>query len=77
MTFKLPDHIAAKYAEARASEEARRAVFANLDNGDLAASAQFWLAHCEAPRRFNSSEPIYDATFYHIIVPELIKRLKG
>lgn len=75
MTFKLPDHISEKYAAARSDEAAKKAVFANLDDGDLAASAKFWMQHCAAPRRFDPSEPIYDATFWHVIVPELLRRV--
>ena len=77
MTFKLPDHIAEKFAAAYEAQAAKKAVFANLNDGDLVASAKFWMRHCDAPKRFPSAdEPIYDATFWHIIVPELLKRLE-
>lgn len=73
--FKLPADVSERYNEARASEAARKAVFANLSNADLAASAKFWMQHCNAPKRFDASEPVYDATFWHIIVPELLRRI--
>lgn len=74
--FKLPEHISQKYNEARASEAERKAVFANLSDADLAASAKFWMQHCNAPKRFAADEPIYDATFWHVIVPELLRRME-
>lgn len=75
MMFKLPDHIAEKFAEARADEKQKRVVFANLSDADLVTSAKFWLSHCQAPRRFDPSEPIYDATMWHVIIPEILRRL--
>jgi hypothetical protein len=74
--FKLPDHISEKYIAARADADQKRAMFANLDNGDLAASAKFWMAHCAAPVAVEFGGGTYDATFWHIIVPELLRRVK-
>ena len=77
MAFKpLPPEVQAKLNAARDEEHGRRVVFANLDDGDLAASARFWLQYCEAPRRNPPGDPVYDSTFWHIIVPELIRRLE-
>lgn len=76
MTFKLPDHISEKYIAARADADMKRAVFANLDDGDLVASARFWMQHCAAPTAVEYGGPTYDATFWHIIVPELLRRIK-
>lgn len=73
--FKLPAHVQEKFAAARADEEQRKAVFANLDNADLVASAKFWMQHCEAPQRFPAGEPVYDSTFWHVIIPELLRRV--
>ena len=75
MAFSLPPEIEAKYAAARADEIQKRAMFAALNNSDLASSAKFWMQHCDAPNRFPTSGPIYDTTFWHIIVPEMIRRL--
>lgn len=75
--FKLPAHIAEKYAEARAQEDMRKAVFANLADDDLVASAKFWMQHCQQPKRFDADDCVYDSTFWHIIVPELLRRLSS
>jgi hypothetical protein len=73
--FKLPDHVSAAYNEARGEEDRKKAVFANMSDGDLASSAKFWMQHCVAPKRFSPGEPVYDATMWHVILPELIRRI--
>ncbi len=75
--FKLPEEVRKKYSAARADEAMKKAVFANLSDGDLAATAKFWMAHCEAPERFEKNEPVYDSTFWHCIMPEILRRLEG
>ena len=72
----LPDHVRDALHAARAAEADQRAVFANLSDADLVASAKFWRAHCVAPRKNPPGEPVYDSTFWHIIVPELLRRLE-
>lgn len=78
MAFKplaLPQHVQERLAAAREAEHHQRVVFANLTDADLAASARFWLSHCEAPRRHAPDQPVYDSTFWHVIVPEMLRRL--
>jgi hypothetical protein len=75
MAFKLPEHIQEKVNAMRAAEAGAKATFANLDDADLAASALFWMQHCEAPKRIAPGQPVYDSTFWHAIVPEMIRRL--
>lgn len=79
MSFQshLPQHIQDRLAAAQEADQHRRLVFANLSDGDLAASARFWMQHCVAPRRFDPEEPVYDSTFWHIIAPELLRRLEA
>lgn len=77
MAFKLPESVMARIREQRNADAGYKAVFANLSDDDLVASARFWMAHCEAPRRHKPGEPVYDSTFWHIIVPELLRRLEG
>ena len=48
---------------------------AALSNKDLKANTEYWMANCDQPKRFPKGEPVYDSTFWHIIVPELLKRL--
>lgn len=74
--FKLSPEIQEKFNRMRAVEDGYKTVFANLSDADLANSAKFWMQHCEAPRRHDPGEPVYDSTFWHIILPELLRRLE-
>ena len=75
MAFKLPDHVQAKLQADREAELEQRVTFANLSDADLAASAKFWMQHCEVPRRVEAGRPVYDSTFWHVLVPEMLRRL--
>lgn len=74
--FRLPPHLDEKFSAARAAETSHKQVFANLSDEDLVTSAKFWMSHCAAPRQYAPDEPIYDATFWHVIVPELLRRVR-
>ncbi len=75
MTFKLPAHVQEYITKARETEASQKAVFANMTDANLAASAEFWMQHCDQPKRIAPGEPVYDSTFWHAIVPEMIRRL--
>jgi hypothetical protein len=75
MALELPTHIQEKIAATHAEYAKRNAMFATLGNADLATSAQFWMHHCRAPKRVERGIPVYDSTFWHIIIPEMIRRL--
>jgi hypothetical protein len=76
MIFELPAHIQEKIDETGAEYAKQHAMFATLSNADLAISAQFWMQHCRAPKHVEPGIPVYDSTFWHIIVPEMIRRLQ-
>jgi len=73
--FKLPPEVQEAYNKARSDLEAKKAMFANLSDVNLAASAKYWMQYCAAPRRYFEGDPVYDSTFWHIIAPEMIRRL--
>lgn len=75
--FKLDPEAQAQYDRARELELTQKQTFASMTDANLAASAKYWMAHCYAPKQFKPEEPIYDSTFWHAIVPELIKRLEN
>lgn len=74
--FKLPPEAEAEYQRLREYADSQKQLFAGMSDGNLAASAKFWMQHCQAPKQMKPEEPIYDSTFWHAIVPELIKRLE-
>lgn len=76
MAFRLSPRIQERIAALREAEYSAKATFAQLDDADLALSAEFWMQHCEAPKRIEPGEPTYDSTFWYAILPELLTRLR-
>lgn len=76
MAFNLPAEIHEKMEQVRQYTSDRRAEFACLSDQDLALSAKFWIQHCQRPKELDPEDPVYDSTFWHIIVPEMIYRLE-
>lgn len=73
--FKLSPEAEARYAETRAYEEEQKARFANMTDDNLLSSARYYAAQMQ-PMAWPPGTPVYDATFWHIIVPELMRRLE-
>lgn len=74
MAFKLTPEAAARVAERRAWHEEQKARFANLSDDNLRTTAEFYMSMME-PVAFPPGDPVYDATMWHVILPELIRRL--
>lgn len=72
--FKLSQEAQKRVDECREWEEKRKAEFANLSDENLISSAKLYMAHM-TPMRFAPGEPVYDATMWHIILPELMRRI--
>jgi cell wall assembly regulator SMI1 len=75
MAFKLPPEVEEALAKARRQEQSYKVAFANMTDENLVASAKFWMQHCNAPSAVKPDEPVYDATFWHVIIPEMLRRL--
>lgn len=73
--FKLTPEAEARYREVRDMEERALAKFANMTDANLISSARYYMAQCE-PKRWAPGEPVYDATLWHIILPELMRRVE-
>ncbi|CDZ55073.1 hypothetical protein [Neorhizobium galegae] len=76
MAFKLTPEAQARAAEYKAWETEQKAKFAALNNESLVVSAKLYIAHM-SPMHFAPGEPIYDATMWHIILPELLDRVRN
>lgn len=72
--FKLTPEAQARAAENKAFFDERKIVFANLSNDSLVSTAKLYMSNME-PRNYAPGEPVYDATMWHIILPELLRRL--
>lgn len=69
--------------EARARVESRRHNHQKdvnevraMSNDELVEKTKQYLAQCEFPYRWLPGEPIYDGVVAHVIIPELMRRLK-
>jgi hypothetical protein len=76
MTFKLTPEAEKKASEYREWAVERRAEFANMTDASLIASAKLYMANM-TPLAFAPGEPVYDATMWHVILPELMRRVGG
>ena len=48
-----------------------------LSNENLISTVKYYLTQMEAPLKYDPSAPVYESTFFHIIIPELLKRLEN
>ena len=76
MAFKLTPEAAARVDKYRTWLEERRAVAANLDDSNLAATVKLYMSNM-TPMAYAPGEPVYDATMWHVLLPELLRRLEA
>lgn len=74
MAFRLTPEAQARVNEARWYAEERRRQMSKLSDENLVATAKMYMAYM-TPMRFAPGEPVYDATMWHIILPELMRRV--
>lgn len=74
MPFKLTPEAQARVAEGRALLAQRQAHYGSLSDGNLVASAKLCMSNMQ-PINHAPGEPVYDATMWHVILPELLRRL--
>lgn len=72
--FKLSPEAQARAAEYELWAAESRQRMASLDDENLVATAKLYMANM-TPLRFAPGEPVYDATMWHIILPELMRRV--
>jgi hypothetical protein len=51
--------------------------FEQMTDENLADTTEFFLTQMRTPWKHQPGTPVYDSTFYHILIPEILKRLKG
>ena len=74
MAFRLSPEAQARAAECKEWKDKRLDEIAALSDENLVFTAKFYISHM-TPMRFAPGEPVYDATMWHIILPELLRRL--
>lgn len=69
--------------EARARVESQRknfeedvAEFRAMPIEQLCERAAYFLKNCEFAHRYQPGEPVYDGAMAHVVIPELIRRLR-
>lgn len=72
--FKLTPEAQKRVEDLRNYQDAKKAHFASLTDENLVASAKLYMANM-SPLHFAPGEPIYDATMWHVILPELLRRV--
>lgn len=50
--------------------------FRNMTNKNLRASAKYYMTQMKEPWKHEFACPTYDAVFWHVVIPELLKRLE-
>lgn len=64
-----------KIAEWNEYYAAKMNEFAGLTNDNLLITAEHYLRQMDVPRRFQPDQPIYDATFFYALLPEIFRRI--
>jgi len=49
--------------------------FRAMKTKTLISSTKYFVAQMDSPHKYKPGVPVYDATFWHIILPELLRRL--
>lgn len=69
--------------EARARIEANRrnfekdvAEFQAMPSEQLCERVEYFMKNCEFPHRFQPGEPVYDGVIAHVVIPELLRRIR-
>ena len=50
--------------------------YQQMSNENLTATIHYFMSQMQIPYKYSQHAPVYDATFYYILVPELLRRLK-
>lgn len=74
--FRLSPEAQARADEAKQWLAESEAQFAKMSNESLIATTRFYARQMN-PVPFAPGEPVYDATMWHVILPELIRRVEG
>lgn len=75
MAFKLSPEAQARAQLYEDWARRKRGEMQALSNDNLVATARLYMANM-SPMQFAPGEPVYDATMWHIILPELLARVK-
>jgi hypothetical protein len=69
-------HLSSRTKALIAAHERDVAEYRAMSNAELVESAEYCLKNCEFPHRWQPGEPVYDGAMAHVVIPELLRRLK-
>jgi hypothetical protein len=49
--------------------------FRSMTVDNFVCSAKYFMSQMQAPKKYKPGEPVYDSTFWYLIIPELFRRL--
>lgn len=75
LRFVSPE-VRARIEARRASHERDIAEVRAMDDKTLCETTERYLANCQFPFQWQPGEPVYDGVVAHVIIPELVRRLR-
>ncbi len=76
-TKLLPPEKQRQLAELNEYYEGKLIQFRNMDTKNLVVTVKYFMTQMKQPKRHKDYDPTYDATFWLILLPEMIRRLKN
>lgn len=67
----------ARYESRKRNFEKDVAEFKVMSAEQLVERVEYFMKNCEFPGRYQPGEPVYDGVIAHVIIPELLRRVKG
>lgn len=60
--------------EERFKEDQRH--FRAMDDDTICNTLEYYMTQCEQIQRWMPGQPVYDAVVWHVIIPELLRRIR-
>ena len=81
MSINFTKHLSPE-AQARVESNRRNfekdvAEFNAMDDAALCERVEYFMKNCEFPHRFQPGEPVYDGVIAHVVIPELLRRIRA
>jgi len=76
MTFDFTKLLSDEAKQDLAEFERRRAEYANLTDENLVSTLKFCMGNCTEPAKYGRGECVYNATVWHLLIPEVVHRLE-
>lgn len=48
-----------------------------MSDEELCERTEYYLKNCDFPHRYQPGEPVYDGAMAHVVIPELLRRIRG